>query len=322
MAVTHHSRKKKWILGLTAGLVVLLIVSGSFIAWEIGRGVGEGVLHCNEGNDTRANSVAMLADWGYDLAAFQSRWPEEALTVLSADGTAIPVGVYRPEVAPVGSAILVHGQGGDRLSVAPLAEMYLERGYAVYAMDQRASGESASPLVSFGYFEKDDVAAMVDFAEQQSPQLPVVVHGQSMGAATAAQYAATAHGRQNLDALVLDSSFDNMKHMVLGVMEMDGITGAFFAFCADLYLRARYGFVFGDVDAVKQAADITAPAMIIQCTRDEIAPVEVGRSLFEAVDHPDKVYWEADSDHIEAAIDDPAAYAEQVFHFLKEALSI
>ncbi len=43
----------------------------------------------------------------------------------------------------------------------------------------------------------------------------VILHGQSMGAATSALYAGTKHGGENLSALILDSSYDNMKHMFL-----------------------------------------------------------------------------------------------------------
>ena len=126
--------------------------------------------------------------------------------------------------------------------MAPVAELYLERGYLVYAIDQRASGESENPLVSFGYFEKQDVAALVDYAKQQSPELPVVVHGQSMGGATAAQYGATGHAESNLDALVLDSAFEAMEPMVLGVMGMDGLMGWYFARCG---ARGYYGVGYG-----------------------------------------------------------------------------
>ena len=38
----------------------------------------------------------------------------------------------------------------------------------------------------------------------------VILHGQSMGAATSALYAGTKHGGENLSALILDSSYDNM----------------------------------------------------------------------------------------------------------------
>ena len=315
------TKKRKMILGIAGGLLVLLLAAGLLVSWEVGHLTAEGILNCNAGVDTRGNSIGQLELWGYDLAAFQSRWPEEALTVTSVDGTAVPVGVYHPDVAPVGAVILIHGFGGDRLCVAPVAEIYLEQGYLVYAMDQRASGESENPLVSFGYFEKQDVTALVDYAKQQSPELPVVVHGQSMGGATAALYGATDHAKDHLDALVLDSAFEAMEPMVLGVMDMDGIVGWYFARCGDWYLKQRYGFVMGDAHVVNKAADIQVPTLVIQCARDDVAPVEIGEAIYEAVDNPDKNYWQANSEHIEAAIDYLEEYTAQVTAFLANTLT-
>ena len=313
------TKRKKIILGVVCSLLILLVSVGMLVSWEVGRQTGEGLLHCNDGNDTKGNSIKQLEQWGFNLADFQKEWVEEPFTLPSGDGTVIPVGGYYP-LAPVGSVILVHGHGGDRVSVAPLAQIYLRNGYTVYAMDQRASGDSDNPLVSFGYYEKQDVEALVEYAKKQAPQLPVIVHGQSMGAATTALYAATDHGKANLDAVVLDSVFESMETMVLGVMEMDGLVGEYFARSADWYLKSTYGFVFADADVTEKAKNIEVPTLVIQCAQDEVAPIEVGKAIFAGINHPDKEYWEADSRHIEAAIDYPEEYEARLMGYLKNVL--
>lgn len=312
-------RKKKVII--IVGIIFAILIGAALLIsyFVVGRMVAEGMLYCNEENDTKENSIKQLELWDYDLEAFQNKYSKDTFQITAEDGTQIHVARY-PAITDTlaGVVILVHGHGGDYQCVLPLAEMYLENDYEVYAYDQRASGESENELVSFGYYEKQDVAALVSYAKGQTPGSPIYVHGQSMGAATAALYAATEHARDNLTGLILDSSYDNMENMFLGFVEVDGISGKYMIWCGDWYLKANYGFGFGDVDIIKSAKEIQTPTLVIQCTYDEIAPVEVGKAIYDGINNDNKAYWQVDSAHIEALIDVPRAYEEQVFEFLLE----
>ncbi len=317
------SKKRRNIIkavGITIGIVIIAALLFSYLV--IGRQVAEGLLTCNEGNDTKSNSIKQLELWGYNLEEFKSQYKENHFEVTASDGNIVPVTQYYQaddvENESKGSVILVHGHGGDYQSIAPLAELYLGQQYDVYAIDQRASGDSNNPYVSFGYFEKRDIEALVNYMKEEIQEDMIIVHGQSMGAATSALYAGTDHGRENLSALILDSSYDNMKHMFMGAMDLEGFVGEYFSLFGDLYLKLNYKFGFKDVDIIKTSKKIITPTFVIQCSKDELAPISVGESIYEGIDTEEKKYWLAESKHIEGLIDTPELYESQVVDFLEK----
>lgn len=316
------TKKAFRIAGTAVILLFILISAGIFVLnnW-VGKQVAEGLLYQNAGNNTKENSVLQLKMWGYDLEAFEEKYQPLMRSVIAGDGVFSPAAVF---VCPESknTVILVHGAGGDHVSTYPIAEMYLKNNWNVIAIDQRASGDSADDKVSFGYFEKQDVAAWTDYARKEMAAEKVVVHGQSMGAATAALYAADGQYEQKADALILDSCIDSMERMFLGVWrEMDGtegIPGDYVVSCGDKYLNKHFGFGFEDADVLAKMKENHVKTLMIQCERDEIVPNQIAEQLFQNIAAENKEICYFDSEHVEAAIDYPAEYEKAVFTFLNE----
>jgi alpha-beta hydrolase superfamily lysophospholipase len=72
-------------------------------------------------------------------------------------------------------------------------------------IDLQAHGESPGKQVTFGYLEKHDARAAVEFARQNHPNEPIAVVGVSLGGASA--LLASPLG---IDALVLESVYPNI----------------------------------------------------------------------------------------------------------------
>ena len=317
-------KKRNWkkifiITGSVLGVLIITAVIG--LSLVVGKMAAEGLLYQNAGNDTKTNSIKQLEVWGYDLEGFRAEYPGQDFTVEAKDGVIVPVTYY--EVQPgVATVILVHGAGGDRVCVAPLAELYLENGWNVLAFDQRGSGDNSDDKVSFGYFEARDVEALVDYAVKELQAEKVVVHGQSMGGATAALYAATDHAKENLDAAVLDSPVDSMDRMFRGVFEqMEGsedIPTDYVVFCGDWYLKLFYGFSFADAEVLERVKEIQVPTQVIISEKDELCLPEIMEELYNNIGAADKSLVRVDSEHIEGAIDDPQGYIDQVLTFIEK----
>src|SRR5499426_848850 len=102
---------------------------------------------------------------------------------------------------------LMHGFGGDRLSLSSLARRLAASGYAVLAIDARGHGENRNP-VRRGFVRSDvfyeDFAAAIDYL-RLSPFVDgqrLAVMGHSMGAGAALDFATRDSG---IDAAVLIS---------------------------------------------------------------------------------------------------------------------
>src|ERR1700709_1565070 len=84
-----------------------------------------------------------------------------------ADGTAIAYDVYTPAgTAPAGGwpgVVVLHGLGGSKESVAPIAQIFAAHGFAALAYSARGSGTSTGTPELAGRSETSDEPAMESF---------------------------------------------------------------------------------------------------------------------------------------------------------------
>lgn len=315
---------KKWkkiVLIIAALTVVLLTAAAGIMSYFIGKSVAFGIVYQNEGVDTEENSIKHLEKAGFSLESFENTYKPEAVSFEAEDSNKVYAQYIKADGnADNNTAILLHGLGGDNKSMYPVAEIYLKNGWNVISVDQRASGKSESEFISFGYFERLDVRAAVRFAKQYTDK-KIAVHGQSMGAATAGLYAADCSDDVKADYIIMDSPYDSMKSMFLGVWhempESEGTPDGYVIACGDWYLKHKFGFTFDDADIVKKSADILIPTLIIQGTKDEMTVESMGDEVYKSIGSEIKEIWKVDSDHIMSVLDFPEEYEETIMKFLK-----
>jgi len=95
--------------------------------------------------------------------------------------------------AAKGIAIFVHGITWTRFGMLKYMGPFIDRQWHVIALDLAGHGNSPvgnKSVPAYGYHEKHDIDAMVDWARNRfGTALPVILVGESMGAATVLQYA-------------------------------------------------------------------------------------------------------------------------------------
>lgn len=300
--------------------MMVLTCAGSIL---MGKYVAEQILYQNKENDTKSNSIKQLEIWGYNLENFLSKYRGEEFEVTAEDGNVVPGTLFKADISSDKWVVLVHGAGGDRVSTYPLAEEYLARGYNVIAYDQRGSGDNGDNRVTFGILESMDVEAVVRYAQNELAAGTVIVHGQSMGAQTAALYASGVNaGDENAaDVVILDSPVPGMERF-LRLMFGDGPEGAYsmtsnyLIFTGKLYMKAVYHIDFDDGDTIARVAGDNLPTLVIVSDRDEVCRPEMVMEVFHHIATDNKAVAHADSAHIEGVIDNPAGYMESVTDFL------
>jgi pimeloyl-ACP methyl ester carboxylesterase len=115
----------------------------------------------------------------------QPRWLEaESVRLATRDGEDLGAW-FHPGEPGKPLVVLLHGMGGSRASMAVAAQRLAEAGNGFLALSLRAFGDSSGEGLDFGWSAKNDVLAAVEFAEQAQPGAPLVVIGQSLGAAAA-----------------------------------------------------------------------------------------------------------------------------------------
>src|SRR5580704_10309843 len=106
---------------------------------------------------------------------------------VAADGTSLPLAVWKAENGPPKAIILgLHGFGDYRNAFEEPAEIWAKDGITTYSYDQRGFGQSPTRGRWAGTDTLvDDAKAMAALLKAKYPDVPLYVAGESMGGAVA-----------------------------------------------------------------------------------------------------------------------------------------
>lgn len=304
-------------MAITLGVITVLGVAGSAV---MGGLVADKILHQNEGKDTHGNSIKQLEVWGYDIDSFKYEGKE--VKAKAEDGNEVPGTFFDGEGDKL--VILVHGAGGDRYSIYPLAEQYIKDGYDVIAIDQRGCGTNPDDKVTFGIKESLDVKAMVNFARNELNARKVIVHGQSMGAQTVAVYASNVvpGAADAADAVICDSPVPGME-LLLNLSFGDGneksLLANYLTGTSKIFMKLTTGMDYAQADTIEVVKNDKIPTMIIVSDKDKVCLPQYVERVYGNIACENKEIIHVNSAHIEGVIDDAEGYMNSVESFLNKA---
>ena len=225
------------------------------------------------------------------------------------------------------TVILVHGVGGNRADMLPLAKFLVAAGYDAFAIDLRAHGESEGDYPSPGYREVAEIDAAIEHARKRSAR-PVILLGHSLGAVAVLH--ATSRDAP-VTATIADgafvSAFDMLDH-IRDRMARDGAPiglriGLWFASLRSLaglmntMIQAGGG---DDIDArrgdlMPVLPRIHVPVLFISGLSDDISPTTNTYTMIAAVKSHGTRIIELHASH-ETHHDAPVPYEAAVLRFL------
>lgn len=116
--------------------------------------------------------------FGIDLKA-----PARDLDVADQKGL-VPAYRFEPAGHPKGAVVLMHGYGGGPEDWAEVGEELQRRGYLVVIPVAPAHADSNDGQMGFGTTEADTVIASAEWIKARYPEVPILAHGISLGAAS------------------------------------------------------------------------------------------------------------------------------------------
>lgn len=200
-------------------------------------------------------------------------------------------GWWMPAVGtPRATLVHCHGNAANLSHHAPLVAWLPAQGVDVLCFDYQGYGQSD------GHPTLDGVVADTRLAIAQARQLqaggprrPVVVLGQSLGAATAVRAVAEEDG---IGLLILDSAFSSYR----GVAR-DAVSHGVLAFVAPLAMPSLPG---QNRDPLQAMARLRAPSLLIHGERDRIISIRHSELLHEAAPQPKQFIRIPNGQHIDA----------------------
>jgi hypothetical protein len=204
------------------------------------------------------------------------------------------------------------------------------KGYASFLLEVRGHGNSEGNRICLGFDEIKDVKAVVNYIRSNDKYdgVPIVLHGVSMGGATAIN----AFGQiDELDGLIAMSAYSSFEDVVVDTMDNYGIPNLIQAIEKPIIassLKNLFGSnAVNDIKPIVQIKNTKGrPALLIACSGDTEVPAVNMQRLKEA--NPDietwlRNSWEhfivQDCDFINMAED--KEYCDKILSFLENKVT-
>lgn len=234
--------------------------------------------------------------------------PYQEITLKTSDGLTLYAWYTPPQNGAV--VLVVHGYTTARS--ADIHSLFARHRYGVVSLDLRAHGESEGELCTFGYYERLDVEAALDFALSQPGVERVGAWGGSMGGATVIL---TAARRPEIEAVVTDSTYATLEDE-LDIMVHSALLRPLVRFFAE----QEAGISIHDVRPVDAIGQISPrPVLIIQGLADTTVPPTAGERLFQAAGEPKSLWVEPGVGHLAMRHTFPEEYERRIITFCDEA---
>jgi fermentation-respiration switch protein FrsA (DUF1100 family) len=194
-----------------------------------------------------------------------------------------------------------HGNAGNIGHRADnLAELRARTDAGIFIFDYRGYGRSqGSPSEEGTYLDGEAALAHVKSRRGAQPQQKVVLFGRSLGCAVAAEIAA----RHSVEGLVLESPFTSIQRMARKMYPFLPGVGRL--------SRTRY-------DTLSKMGSVHVPVMVLHGDRDEIAPFEMGREVFEAANPPKRFHTIEGAGHNDTYVVGGTGYYQALAGFLDD----
>lgn len=211
-----------------------------------------------------------------------SQMPHEDVYIQSYDGLKL-YGCLYGDVNSDTTIILFHGWISSSFNdFGCIIPYFVEKGYNVLAVSQRAHGESEGKYICMGVKEKYDCASWCRYAKERfGEEQNIFIEGLSMGASTVL-FASGLDLPQNVRGIIADCGFTSPIDIVKSVAWSHHIFPYPIVWFVALWFRIFCGCSMYEDSTVKALQKNTRPILFIHGENDDFVPCSMGKTSYEA----------------------------------------
>lgn len=245
----------------------------------------------------------------------------EDLWITSFDGLKLHAHLYKnPNNNTDRYFIGFHGfKSHPRGEYGPYAKNYVDMGFNLVLVDERAHGESEGKYLTMGIKERFDVKSWADYiANRFGDNIQILIQGVSMGGASVCMASELDLPKQVI-GIISDCAYSNVKEMLKYELKQFGKM-PMFPFLNVISLYIKYGAKFdinkaSPLEAVKHAK---VPMIFFHGQKDQMVPVKFAYELYDACASKKKIIVNKDANHGETR----AYENENYFNAIKEHFNL
>lgn len=244
----------------------------------------------------------------------------EKIAISSDDGNRLHATLFRsyPDAPTI---IFMHGYRSSQFwDGYGCMRICRECHYNLLLVEQRAHGDSACRVLTFGIRERQDCRAWADYlTERFGPEERIFLFGVSMGGATVTMAAET-RLPETVKGIIADCGYTSPKAIICNTGKNQGFP---VGIC---YVLVKLGaFLFGgfDVDSASSLEAVrhcSLPILFIHGDRDDFVPTSMCDELYEACAAPKERLYVKGAGHANSFLLDYEAYRNAVTEFIVKFL--
>ena len=244
-------------------------------------------------------------------------WEREEIAIPSPHGYNLHA-LYFPFLNSAKTVIFSHGITLNLCGSIKYMGLFRKRGYNLLIYDNRFHGKSGGANCTFGYFEKFDLQALVDWVIQKcGPGSIIGTHGESLGAGISLQHAAI---DKRISFVIADCPFSDLHQLFCTRLQMDYHLPPFpLLNLTRWFAQGLIGFDLRKVSPIHNLNQVQTPIFWIHGDQDRFILPAMSKAMFQAkTNGPRRLYLPPGAKHAEAYLVDPLSYERQVEEFLIE----
>jgi len=243
--------------------------------------------------------------------------PKQELSIPSPYGYNL-YGIYIPVEGSHKTVIIAHGITVTLYCSVKYLNLFRKRGFNVLLYEHRNHGRSGKKNTTYGFYEKHDLKAVVDFAMQKSgPGSVVGTMGESLGASIALQHCAI---DPRISFVVADCPYSDLTDLLKYHVHLDYHLPPFpMLYVADFFCWLLTGMTFSKVSPIRDITPVETPIFWIHGQDDTYIPPRMSVDMYHAKKNGIKKLFLAPlAGHADAFWNNQVEYDHQIGDFLAE----
>lgn len=299
-----------WIFGLITG-----IIGG--IVTLIGYLITSRIIYIKKKDDD------FILEREKKAMRYDEKWytsvDKEHLSIESPNGYLVK-GIYFKPLETANTIIVCHGVTENKVNSVKYVRLFERLGFNTIVYDHRRHGETGGKTTSYGYYEKFDLQAVVNYmTERLDPDAIIGVHGESMGAATTLLYAGTLEDKA--DFYIADCPFSDFSEQLYYLLtKQTPFKSPFAVRLADLFLRMRDGYWLKNISPRTAVTNIKKPVLFIHSLPDDFILPGMTIELYRLKNGPKTLKLFEEGEHAQSFNMNPQEYEDTVRAFLEESV--
>lgn len=244
-------------------------------------------------------------------------WERETIQIPSPYGYTL-FGYYFPCPNSNKTVVMSHGITYSLYGQVKYMPVFRRRGYNILLYDLRHHGRSGGHHCTFGFYEKNDLKAVVDWAfKRLGPGGTLGTQGESLGAAITLQHAAL---DPRLSFAIADCPFSDLTRLFAIRLRADYHLPVFPLLpLASMVCKVINGVSFADISPLRDISKIEFPLMLAHGDQDTYIPPFMSQEIYRAKQKGQRwLYIAPGAAHAQSTIIQADEYQNQVNRFLDQ----